>query len=66
MFSARGLFTLGVITLGGNMSIMISYDKTAVSETDADLFVRSFSEGLQKLQEPGKITVMNVRSEKKE
>ena len=62
MTRARGLFTLGVITLGGNMSVMIAYDKTAVSETDANLFVRSFSNGLKKLQNPGKISVLDVRS----
>jgi hypothetical protein len=60
---ARGLFTLGVITLGGNMSIMVAYDKTAVAEKDADLFLSSFSNGLRKLQNPGKISVLNVRTE---
>jgi hypothetical protein len=52
-----------VITLGGNMSIMVSYDKTAVAEKDADLFFSSLSNGLRKLQNPGKISVLNVRTD---
>ncbi|KAJ3044428.1 hypothetical protein HDV00_002321 [Rhizophlyctis rosea] len=60
---ARGLFTLGVLTLGGNMSLSVGYDSKAVSEKDADIFVQAFKRGMEKLRETeGKITVLDVRS----
>ncbi|KAH6590174.1 hypothetical protein BASA50_009587 [Batrachochytrium salamandrivorans] len=39
---SRGLFTLGVITLGNDMSVAITYDRTVVSEDLADRFVSLF------------------------
>ncbi len=61
--SARGLFSLGVITLSGSMSVMISYDKTAVSEADAALFTKTFDEGLRKVKDSvGKISILQARS----
>ena len=45
------------------MSIMVAYDKTAVAEIDADLFFSSFRNGLRKLLNPGKISVLNVRTD---
>ncbi|KNC96990.1 uncharacterized protein SPPG_07807 [Spizellomyces punctatus DAOM BR117] len=45
----RGLFTLGVITLGGDMSVGVGYDKHSVSEADADAFVTAFERCMRKL-----------------
>ncbi|RKO90454.1 hypothetical protein BDK51DRAFT_11863, partial [Blyttiomyces helicus] len=56
----RGLFTLGVITLAGNMSIAVAYDASAVSEEDADVFVGAFAEGLRRVKEAeGRISIMD-------
>ncbi|KAJ3049708.1 hypothetical protein HK097_009323, partial [Rhizophlyctis rosea] len=60
---ARGLFTVGVLTLGGNMSVSVGYDSKAVSEKDADIFVKSFVRGMEKLKDAeGKVTVLDVRT----
>ncbi|KAJ3294767.1 hypothetical protein HK104_003307 [Borealophlyctis nickersoniae] len=60
----RGLFTLGVITLGGNMSVSVAYDDTAVSERDADCFVKAFERGLRKVEGmDGKVTVLDARTD---
>ncbi|TPX64375.1 hypothetical protein SpCBS45565_g05929 [Spizellomyces sp. 'palustris'] len=45
----RGLFTIGVITLGGDMSVTVAYDKHSVSEADADAFVTAFERCMRKL-----------------
>ncbi|KAJ3411487.1 hypothetical protein HDV05_002140 [Chytridiales sp. JEL 0842] len=58
----RGLFTLGVITLGGAMSVAVAYDSGSVHERDADLFVQSFGEGLKRLEgSHGKVMVGEMR-----
>ncbi|KAI9364982.1 hypothetical protein DFJ73DRAFT_756119 [Zopfochytrium polystomum] len=58
----RGLFTLGVITLGGRMSVAVGYDAASVHEEDAELFVASFCKGLWRLREAqGKVTVADIR-----
>lgn len=62
----RGLFTLGVITLGGEMSVAVGYDEGAVSESEAAVFVRAFEGGLRRVVEESegrsKVTVGEVRS----
>lgn len=60
----RALFTLGTITVGGNMSITVTYDTRAVNETDASVFARIFELTLQRLVEsPEKVSVGQVRSD---
>ncbi|KAJ3067583.1 hypothetical protein HDU98_009210 [Podochytrium sp. JEL0797] len=49
----RGLFTLGVITLGGNMSVAVAHDSGCVSEEEAQVFVRVFSDVLQQMNQAG-------------
>ena len=45
------------------MSVMVAYDKTAVSEKDANLFVKSFDSGLRKVKDSvGKVTILTARS----
>ncbi|KAJ3345555.1 hypothetical protein HDU83_003939 [Entophlyctis luteolus] len=46
----RGLFTLGVITLSGNMSVAIAYDTICVSNTEIDLFAKVFRDALEKMK----------------
>jgi hypothetical protein len=59
----RGLFTLGVITVGGNMSVAVCYNSGSIFEEEAETFCRSFSEGLQKMKDSkGKTTVLQVRT----
>ncbi|KAI9101156.1 hypothetical protein DFS34DRAFT_712603 [Phlyctochytrium arcticum] len=54
----RGLFTLGSITLGGDMSVSISYNREAVSEMEADAFVTSFDRCMRLLPETaGDVTI---------
>ena len=59
----RGLFTLGVITLGGKMSVAVGYDVMSVHEEDAETFVSSLVRSLTKLKESSnpKITVDEIR-----
>ncbi|KAJ3317374.1 hypothetical protein HDU76_001203 [Blyttiomyces sp. JEL0837] len=59
----RGLFTLGVITLGGAMSVAVGYDVASVHEEDAESFVNAFTEGLKRLNEAkGKVSVLDIRT----
>jgi hypothetical protein len=61
---ARALFILGTITVGGNMSIVASYDNRAVSPEDADTFVRVFERCLVRLVESDeKIQVGDLRAD---
>ncbi|KAJ3100248.1 hypothetical protein HDU97_002384 [Phlyctochytrium planicorne] len=58
----RGLFTVGVITLGGNMSVAVGYDMASVHEQDADTFLKALCGGLMKLKDlDGKVTVEQIR-----
>ncbi|KAI9339788.1 hypothetical protein DFJ73DRAFT_846144 [Zopfochytrium polystomum] len=58
----RGLFTLGVITLGGNMSVAVGYDMASVHESDADSFEKALCTALKRMKESkGKITVADIR-----
>ncbi|KAJ3130536.1 hypothetical protein HK098_000101 [Nowakowskiella sp. JEL0407] len=58
---ARGLFTIGTVTLGKDMSLAIAYDTGAVSEADAERFVRTFDSILKKaISAEGKLTVMEA------
>ncbi|KAJ1557385.1 hypothetical protein HK405_000070, partial [Cladochytrium tenue] len=47
----RGLFTLGVITLGGNMSVAVGYDTSAVHERDAAVFQDAFCHAIKALHD---------------
>ncbi|KAI8924020.1 hypothetical protein BC831DRAFT_467995 [Entophlyctis helioformis] len=47
---ARALFTLGVVTLGSDMSVTIAYDKSAVTEEQADRFTALFQASMEKLR----------------
>ncbi|KAJ3130056.1 hypothetical protein HK098_006768 [Nowakowskiella sp. JEL0407] len=59
----RGFFTIGVVTLGGNMSVAIGYDSRAVHEPDAELFVKTCTQILRKAAEStGKLTIGTSRS----
>ncbi|KAJ8324123.1 hypothetical protein O5D80_007329 [Batrachochytrium dendrobatidis] len=44
---SRGIFNLGIITLGKNMSIAVSYDCTVVSEDCAKTFIDLFDKTLK-------------------
>ncbi|KAJ3414432.1 hypothetical protein HDV05_006613 [Chytridiales sp. JEL 0842] len=58
----RALFSLGSLTVNGRMGMGISYDATVVSEEEADIFLRAFTEGLKKAGEAGKrATVGEIR-----
>ncbi|KAJ3196367.1 hypothetical protein HK101_009180 [Irineochytrium annulatum] len=58
----RGLFTVGLITLGGRMSAAVGYDMNSVHESEADIFVKALCEGLMKLKDlEGKVTVGQIR-----
>ncbi|KAI8847976.1 hypothetical protein BC829DRAFT_395147 [Chytridium lagenaria] len=58
----RGLFTVGVITLGGAMRSLLGYDMASVHEKDADVFLNSLCEGLRKLKDSeGKVNVLQIR-----
>ncbi|KAJ3194631.1 hypothetical protein HK101_002275 [Irineochytrium annulatum] len=58
----RGLFTVGLITLGGRMSAAVGYDMNSVHESEADIFVKALCEGLAKLKDSeGKVTVGQIR-----
>ncbi|KAJ1548070.1 hypothetical protein HK096_005879 [Nowakowskiella sp. JEL0078] len=59
----RGLFTIGVVTLGGNMSVAVGYDTRAVNEADADLFVNAMTNSLRKAAEStGKLQIGFART----
>lgn len=61
---SRALFTLGTITVGGNMSIVATYDTSAVSEEDADTFVRVFERILVRLVESdAKVNIGDLRAD---
>jgi len=61
---ARALFILGTITVGGNMSIVASYDTSAVSPEDAETFARVFERILVRLVESDeKIEVGELRAD---
>ncbi|KAJ3190559.1 hypothetical protein HK101_008595 [Irineochytrium annulatum] len=58
----RGLFTLGLVTLGGRMSCAVGYDVSAVHEEDADSFVHALCYGMTKMRDAeGKLTVLDIR-----
>ncbi|KAI9192917.1 uncharacterized protein BJ171DRAFT_481470 [Polychytrium aggregatum] len=60
----RGLYTLGVVTLGGNMSVSCAYDVSAVHEVDADNFQKNFSEIMRAIAAcEGKISVGKAREQ---
>jgi hypothetical protein len=46
---ARAVFALGVITLGTDISMTITYNMASVTETDADSFADAFKRGLERL-----------------
>nr|KAJ3414212.1 hypothetical protein HK105_001856 [Polyrhizophydium stewartii] len=50
---SRALFTLGVITLGSEMSVTIAYDRNVISEELADDFSRIFKESMDKVRANG-------------
>ncbi|KAI8622065.1 hypothetical protein BC830DRAFT_930440 [Chytriomyces sp. MP71] len=45
----RGLFTLGVITLGGNMSVAVAHDTSCVTEVENEVFTKVFCEAMRRL-----------------
>ncbi|KAI9329724.1 hypothetical protein BDR26DRAFT_872105 [Obelidium mucronatum] len=47
----RGLFTLGVITLGGNMSVAVAHDASCVTEEETELFVTVFCEVMKRMSD---------------
>ncbi|ORY36490.1 hypothetical protein BCR33DRAFT_855228 [Rhizoclosmatium globosum] len=49
----RGLFTLGVITLRGDMSVAVAYDALCVTEGEAALFVQVFCQVLRRIVDAG-------------
>ncbi|KAJ3025737.1 UNVERIFIED_CONTAM: hypothetical protein HDU68_006758 [Siphonaria sp. JEL0065] len=51
---ARGLFSCGIITLGGNMSVFVSYDVKSVTVDEAEVFFVAFSETLKRMSEAKK------------
>ncbi|KAI8611932.1 hypothetical protein BC830DRAFT_1171483 [Chytriomyces sp. MP71] len=58
---SRGLFSVGIITLGGNMSVFVCYDTKAVSVDEAEVFFRSFAQTLKRMSEAGhKATVADM------
>ncbi|KAJ3205404.1 hypothetical protein HDU82_005225 [Entophlyctis luteolus] len=46
---SRGLFSLGTVTFGGDMSVFVCYDAGSVTPDEADVFVKSFSGSLKAL-----------------
>jgi hypothetical protein len=61
---ARALFILGTITVGGNMSIVASYDTSAVSPEDSETFARVFERILVRLVESDeKIKIGDLRQD---
>ena len=57
----RGLFTLGLITFGNNMSIAVAYDAKSVLEEEANNFVESFTSCVKKMKESeGKLHIKDV------
>ncbi|KAJ3297836.1 hypothetical protein HDU79_001953 [Rhizoclosmatium sp. JEL0117] len=58
---SRGLFSCGVITFGGNMSVFVSYDVRNVAVDEAEVFFKSFSQTLEKLSvAPAGTTVADI------
>ncbi|KAI8799248.1 hypothetical protein BJ742DRAFT_158437 [Cladochytrium replicatum] len=58
----RALFTLGVITLGGAMSVAIGYDSDAVHEEDAEVFVSVLKGALRVAGETqGRVSIGKAR-----
>ncbi|KAI8924017.1 hypothetical protein BC831DRAFT_467991 [Entophlyctis helioformis] len=61
---ARALFSLGVITLGSDMSVTVSYDCAAVSEPEAEAFVGHLRRMLGQLRSmAGKVRVGDLTGE---
>ncbi|KAJ3069309.1 hypothetical protein HDU98_007645 [Podochytrium sp. JEL0797] len=46
---ARGLFSCGIITLGGNMSVFVSYDVRSVKVDEAEVFFGAFGKCLERM-----------------
>ncbi|KAJ3132729.1 hypothetical protein HK100_005080 [Physocladia obscura] len=46
---SRGLFSLGIITFGGNMSVFVCYDVKSVTVDEAEVFFKAFSECLKRM-----------------
>ncbi|KAI8827427.1 hypothetical protein BJ741DRAFT_630119 [Chytriomyces cf. hyalinus JEL632] len=59
----RGLFTLGIITLGGNMSIAVAHDAASVTDAEAEVFVKVFCEAVRRMNTSDtNITVHDILS----
>ncbi|KAJ3267175.1 hypothetical protein HDU77_005378 [Chytriomyces hyalinus] len=59
---SRGLFSLGIITLGGFMTVFVSYDVKVVTVDEAEVFFTSLCKTMHNLGEAGpKATVGQVR-----
>ncbi|KAI8614119.1 hypothetical protein BC830DRAFT_1065850 [Chytriomyces sp. MP71] len=58
---SRGLFSVAIITLGGNMSVFVCYDTKAVSIDEAEVFFKAFAQTLKRMSEAGhKATVADM------
>ncbi|TPX77019.1 hypothetical protein CcCBS67573_g01684 [Chytriomyces confervae] len=58
---SRGLFSLGIITLGGNMNVAVCYDTKSVLPDEAEVFFRAFTQTLKRMSEAGhKATVADM------
>ncbi|KAL2911733.1 hypothetical protein HK105_208790 [Polyrhizophydium stewartii] len=58
---ARAMFSIGVITLGSDMSVTVGYDQAAVADAEADEFIRRFNAILVRLRSAqGKIRVRDL------
>ncbi|KAJ3205367.1 hypothetical protein HDU82_005246 [Entophlyctis luteolus] len=51
---SRGLFSLGIITFGGNMNIFVCYDVKSVTVDEAEVFFKAFSECLRRMSDSKK------------
>ncbi|TPX77092.1 hypothetical protein CcCBS67573_g01652 [Chytriomyces confervae] len=58
---SRGLFSVGIITLGGNMNVFVCYDTKSVLPDEAEVFFKSFAQTLERMSEAGrKATVADM------
>ncbi|KAJ3233029.1 hypothetical protein HDU81_002543 [Chytriomyces hyalinus] len=51
---SRGLFSVGIITLGGNMNVFVCYDTMSVLPDEAEVFFKAFSQTLERMNEAGR------------
>ncbi|KAI8608996.1 hypothetical protein BC830DRAFT_1152807 [Chytriomyces sp. MP71] len=59
---SRGLFSLGIITLGGFMTVFVSYDTKVVTVDEAEVFFKAFARIMHNLGTAGHTaTVGDVR-----